>query len=257
MKSLTVIKIGGGVIDDTVALDGFLDRFAAVAEPKILVHGGGRAASEMSKKLGHETTMIDGRRITDAGTLKVAVMIYAGLINKTIVARLQKRGCNAIGISGADGNAIPAARRPSAPIDFGYVGDVDPAAINTALLGRLLDCGLTPVFCAITHDGGGGLLNTNADTIASSLAIAMSQEYAVRLVFCFEKHGVLCDSADERSIIAALEKTEYETLKAAGVIGGGMTAKLDNAFAALEQGVSEITITHASELGAESGTTIK
>lgn len=257
MNQLTIIKIGGGVIDDPVALDSFLKKFADIAGPKILVHGGGRAASEMSKKLGHTTTMIGGRRVTDAETLKVAVMIYAGLINKDIVARLQKHGCNAIGLSGADGNAIFAVKRPPIPIDFGYVGDVDPADVNTAMIGQLLDCGLTPVFCAITHDGNGQLLNTNADTVASSLAIALSRKYSTRLVFCFEKHGVLRDPADEGSVIAALGKAEYEALKAVEIIEGGMIAKLDNAFAALEQGVAEINIKHASALATESGTIIK
>lgn len=257
MNQLTIIKIGGGVIDDPTALNSFLAKFTEISEPKILVHGGGRAASEMSKKLGHATTMIDGRRVTDAETLKVAVMIYAGLINKDIVALLQKHGCNAIGLSGADGNTIPAVKRPSVPIDFGYVGDVDPAGVNASMIGQLLDCGLTPVFCAITHDGSGQLLNTNADTVASSLAIALSREYVVRLVFCFEKHGVLRDPADEGSVISTLGRDEYIALKAARIIEGGMTAKLDNAFAALEQGVVEINIKHASALGTESGTIIK
>ena len=197
---------------------------------------------------GFVVKMHNGRRITDEETLKLVTMVYAGLINKQIVASLQKIGCNALGLSGADGDSVPATRRPANPIDWGFVGDVDPHKINTSLLTSLLGRGITPVFCAITHDSNGSLLNTNADTMASSIAIALSQEYSTRLVYCFEKDGVLSDPDDNDSVIPLITKKSYQQLLDEKKVVGGMIPKLDNAFAALENGVREVVIKHADNL---------
>ena len=197
MNTLTIVKVGGNIVDNKEKLENFLINFSKIEGPKVLIHGGGAIASELSPKLGIEVKMHNGRRITDYETLKLVTMVYAGLINKEIVAYLQKIGCNAIGLSGADGNSVPATRRACNPIDWGYVGDVDPDKINVSFLNSLLGRGITPVFCAITHDSNGSLLNTNADTMASSLAIAMSKEFATKLVYCFEKNGVLLDANDK------------------------------------------------------------
>ena len=182
MKSLTIVKVGGNIVDKKDKLEVFLNNFSKIEGPKVLIHGGGAIASELSPKLGIEVKMHNGRRITDYETLKLVTMVYAGLINKEIVAYLQKIGCNSIGLSGADGDSVPATKRASNPIDWGYVGDVDPSEINISFLNSLLGRGITPVFCAITHDGNGSLLNTNADTMASSLAIALSKEFNTKLV---------------------------------------------------------------------------
>ena len=201
--------------------------------------------------------MQKGRRVTDSDTLKLVTMVYAGWINKSIVAMLQKFGCNAIGVSGADGDLVPATRRSPEPIDFGYVGDVNPVDINSALLQSILGRGITPVFCAITHDRNGSLLNTNADTMASSLAIALSKDYYTRLIYCFEKEGVLSDQENPDSIIPLITRANYKTLMVSGAITGGMLPKLDNAFAAIESGVSEVYIKHASNLGNDKGTVLR
>ncbi len=235
---LTVVKIGGNVIDNPEALDRFLDDFARLEGEKILVHGGGAVANRMLHALGIEPKMIDGRRVTDAETLRIVTMAYAGWINKSIVAGLQVRGCNAVGLSGADGDALRAVRRAGGPVDYGFVGD--PVAVNTRFIQELVEDGATPVFCAITHDGAGRLLNTNADTVASTVAVAMR----ARLVYCFEKRGVL---AGER-VVERLDEAGDADMKARGEVFAGMIAKLDNVFAALRGGASEVVVKHADDL---------
>lgn len=257
MKELTVIKIGGNIVDMPSALEVFLKDFSNYPNPKILIHGGGALASDLSAKMGIEVKMQNGRRITDLDTLKLVTMVYAGWINKSIVAMLQKFGCNAIGVSGADGDLVPATRRSPEPIDFGYVGDVNPVDINVGLLQSLLGRGITPVFCAITHDRNGSLLNTNADTMASNLAIALSRDYYTRLIYCFEKEGVLSNPENPDSIVPLITRANYQTLKERGAITGGMLPKLDNAFAAIESGVSEVYIKHASNLKNNKGTVLR
>ncbi|UOG76244.1 acetylglutamate kinase [Hymenobacter tibetensis] len=242
---LKIFKIGGGIIDDATQLGHFLAELAQVPGRKILVHGGGKGASQMLNSLGIEPQMVEGRRITDAATLDIVTMFYAGKTNKQVVALLQAQGTNALGLSGADGNVIQATKRPVRTIDYGFVGDLDEHSINTKLLEKLLETGLTPVLCAITHDGHGQLLNTNADTIASSLARALAGSYTVELHFCFEKDGVLADINDEASVIPQITADQYQQLKAEGVIAAGMVPKLDNAFAALEAGVERVVIENA------------
>lgn len=257
MSQLTILKIGGNIIDVPYLLEKFISDFVKIEGPKILIHGGGKLASELSAKMGIETKMHEGRRITDYETLKLVTMVYAGLINKEIVAGFQKDGCNAIGLSGADANIIPATRRAPQPIDFGYVGDVNPQMINDRFLFSLLSMGITPVICAITHDGNGSLLNTNADTIASSIAIAMSKHYSTKLVYCFEKNGVLLDPDDDDSVISLITYDHFQSLKKEGIISKGMIPKLDNAFKAISNGVSEVEIKHASNLNLQIGTLLK
>ena len=243
-----IVKIGGNIVDKPEALEQFLDDFHKLQGPKVLIHGGGAIASKLSKDLGLEVKMHNGRRITDYETLKLVTMVYAGLINKQIVAALQKRGCMATGLSGADGNSVPATRRAANPIDWGFVGDVEPSQINVKFLEVLLENGFTPVFCAITHDSNGSLLNTNADTMASSIARALSAKYNTSLVYCFEKDGVLADPDDDNSVIPLLTRESYKSLLEVGKIVGGMIPKLDNAFAALENGVNEVFVKHAANL---------
>ena len=257
MKALTIVKIAGNVVDSPESLSKFLLMFNKIEAPKILIHGGGILASEISAKLGIETKMHNGRRITDAETLKVCTMVYAGWINKSIVAQLQKIGCNSLGLSGADAGVIPAKRRSPDPVDFGFVGDISPDEINTGVLVSLLGRGITPVFCAITHDRNGSLLNTNADTMASGIAAALSGSYYTRLIFCFEKDGVLYDPKDEKSVIPLITKESYTRLKNEGVVSEGMLPKLDNAFFALERGVSEVYIKKWSNLSPEGGTMLR
>ena len=257
MSQLTILKIGGNIIDVPYLLEKFISDFVKIEGPKILIHGGGKLASELSAKMGIETKMHEGRRITDYETLKLVTMVYAGLINKEIVAGFQKDGCNAIGLSGADANIIPATRRAPQPIDFGYVGDVNPQMINDRFLFSLLSMGITPVICAITHDGNGSLLNTNADTIASSIAIDMSKHYSTKLVYCFEKNGVLLDPDDDDSVISLITYDHFQNLKKEGIISKGMIPKLDNAFKAISNGVSEVEIKHASNLNLQIGTLLK
>lgn len=244
-EGLKIFKIGGGIIDDDSQLRQFLAALAQVPGRKLLVHGGGKGASQMLTNLGIEPQMVQGRRITDAATLDIVTMFYAGKTNKQVVSLLQAEGVNALGLSGADGNAIRAVKRPVRDIDYGFVGDLPAGAVNTDLLHQLLQAGLTPVFCAITHDGHGQLLNTNADTIASTLARALAAQYAVELHFCFEKDGVLRDVHDEASVIPQITAGEYQQLKAAGIIAAGMVPKLDNAFAALDAGVERVVIENA------------
>ncbi len=245
MNDLIIIKIGGNLIDHEASLAAFLRDFAGVADKKILIHGGGKMATDLAQTLGIETQMINGRRITDKETLKVVTMVYGGLINKTIVSGLQAHGCNALGLTGADANTILAHKRRNAEIDYGFVGDIDH--VNAAALAQLLDAGFTPVLAPLTHDGNGNMLNTNADTIAATLARALQTHYHTRLVFCFDKKGVLA-SNDENDVIPNLTLSEYQRLREAGVISKGMLPKLDNAFAALRSGVQSVIICHASEL---------
>jgi acetylglutamate kinase len=245
---LKIFKIGGGIIDDTAQLSFFLNELAQVAGKKIVVHGGGKGANELLTTLGMLPNMINGRRITDAATLDVVTMFYAGKTNKQIVALLQQAGVNALGLSGADGNVIQATKRPVGEIDYGFVGDLHEQSVNTELLQLLLGGNLTPVFCAITHDGQGQLLNTNADTIASTLARALASRYQVELHFCFEKDGVLADVDNPQSVIPQITPTLYTQLKADGVIAAGMLPKLDNAFAALAAGVATVVIENALKI---------
>ena len=256
---LSIIKIGGNIIDDEVRLAAFLDNFAAVPGRKILVHGGGKLATKVAEGLGIQQQLVDGRRITDAETLRVVTMVYAGTINKNIVAQLQARGCPAIGLTGADGNAILSHKRTNASIEYGYVGDVD--AVNTSLLTSLLLLDKTLIFAPITHDGKGQLLNTNADTIAQELARGLSASFEVSLIYSFEKSGVLLDAEDEASVIGHINPAYYEELKASGAIYAGMIPKLDNAFAALRSGVVRVIIGRAEELPqlltGSAGTTIR
>ncbi len=243
---LAVIKIGGNIIDDERALAAFLEAFAAVRGKKILVHGGGRLATRMAEGLGVRQQMVDGRRITDAETLKIVTMVYAGAINKSIVAQLQSRGCDAMGLTGADGNAILAHKRTHPTIDYGFVGDVD--RVNTPLITSLLLLDKTLVFSPITHDGKGQLLNTNADTIAQELAKGLCATFRVCLVYSFEKSGVLMNAEDDRSVINRIDPASYQDLKQQKVIFAGMIPKLDNAFAALKSGVDRVIIGRAEQL---------
>ncbi|MGI4750350.1 MAG: acetylglutamate kinase [Janthinobacterium lividum] len=245
---LYVIKIGGNVIDNSANLHQFLKDFAALDALKVLVHGGGKVATQISSSLGIEAKMVDGRRITDIETLRVVTMVYAGLINKNMVAQLQRYHSNAIGLTGADGNFIKAKKRPVKTIDYGFVGDLDKHSIQAESISKLLDAGFTPVFCALTHDGAGQLLNTNADTIAAALAVALAKIYETTLIYCFEKKGVLQDIDDEDSLISEIDPERYEKLKMEKIVSEGMLPKLDNAFDAIKSGVKEVIIGHADEL---------
>jgi len=245
---ITVVKIGGNVIDSPELLADFLDKFSKIDGPKVLVHGGGKIATELSKKLGVEPNMVDGRRITDADTIDIVTMVYAGLVNKKMVAALQSRGCNAIGLSGADANIICGVVRPKEPIDFGFVADLTDDSVHEDHLKQLLYDGLTPVFSAIVHDGNGNLLNCNADTIASSIAVALSKKGDTKLVYCFEKRGVLRDVDDDTSLNSLIKKEEMDGLVSSGVVAKGMIPKLTNAFAALSKGVGSVVITQAEDV---------
>ena len=255
MKRITVVKIGGNVIDDPAALKVFLGEFAAIEGPKILVHGGGKLATRMAERLELKVQMVDGRRITDKGTLDVVTMVYAGLINKQIVAGLQAAGCNAIGLSGADGNAVTARRRAPEPIDYGFVGDIE--RVDSELLRRLLEGGLVPVFSAIMHDGHGSLLNCNADSVASAVALGAAAVAPTDLVFCFEKAGVLRDPDDEESVIPEITAENYTRLKADGTVSKGMIPKIENALKAVAEGVRSVTIRSSSHLDNGTGTLIR
>lgn len=248
MKTLHVIKIGGNIIDDASALDKFLYEFSKLPGYKILVHGGGKLATELSGKLKIETKMVDGRRVTDAETLKITTMVYAGWVNKSIVAKLQSLNNRALGLSGADGLCMPAKKRPVGEIDFGFVGDILPKQVNTAFFQNVLEFGITPVVSSVTCDEKGQLLNTNADTIASVLASAMSEFYNTHLIYCFEQKGVLLDKNKADSVIQKIDSFKYEILKAEKIIADGMIPKLDNAFKAKEDGVSSVVIGHADNL---------
>ncbi|MCD8103028.1 MAG: acetylglutamate kinase [Alistipes sp.] len=252
---LKVVKIGGNVVDNPERLESFLDDFARLDEPKILVHGGGRIASAISRTLGIEPVMLNGRRVTDERTLEVVTMVYAGLINKDIVNKLGARGCRAVGLSGADGKLVLSRRRPAEPVDYGYVGD--PVKVNTGLLEMLAQGGYTAIIAPITTDGNGSLLNTNADTVAQTIAVAMAASVPVELVYCFEKQGVLADKDDEDSVIAEIDERSFETLKADGTVNEGMLPKLENAFSAVRSGVSRVVICSADAVADRKGTVIK
>ncbi|MBC8756140.1 acetylglutamate kinase [Kordia sp. YSTF-M3] len=240
MKTLKIIKIGGNIIDDEVALHKFLEGFAKLASPKLLVHGGGKSATKLAKEMHIDVQMNEGRRITDAKTLDIITMMYAGKINKMIVAKLQANNCNSLGFSGADGNSIVSVKRPIQEIDYGFVGDVKK--VNTTILKVLLENKITPVFCAITHDENGQLLNTNADTIASELAVAFANDFKTELYYCFEKNGVLRNIQDDDSVIENITTETYQTLLNEGIIADGMLPKLNNCFYALQHQVQKVCI---------------
>ena len=245
MDTLTIVKIGGNIINDETQLLPFLEKFAGLEGPKLLVHGGGKLATSLATQLGIGVKMHQGRRITDADTLDVITMTYAGKINKNIVAKLQAQQCDAIGFSGADGNTIMATKRPIQEVDFGYVGDI--TQVNTATLELLLKHDITPVFCAISHDMQGQLLNTNADTIAAVIAVAFSDTYQVKLQYCFEKKGVLACIDDDTSVIEIINQNNYKTLISEGIISEGMLPKLNNCFYAIQNQVHQVNI-GASEM---------
>jgi len=240
METLKVIKIGGNIIDDATALSSFIAEFSKLSGPKILVHGGGKLATKLAKQMQIEVKMIDGRRITDADTLDIITMVYAGKINKNIIAKLQATNCDAVGFSGADGNSIVSVKRPVKTIDYGFVGDVKK--VNTKTVDILLKNDVTPVFCAITHDENGQLLNTNADTIASEIASAFAQKYQTELYYCFEKRGVLKDINDDASIIENIDTQNYQELIDQKIISDGMLPKLVNCFNAIKNKVSKVGI---------------
>ena len=240
MKTLKVIKIGGNIIDNELTLTNFLAHFSNIKGPKILVHGGGKLATNLAHKMGVAVKMTNGRRITDADTLEIITMVYAGKINKRIVVELQANECNAIGFSGADGNTIECIKRPIKDIDFGYVGDIEKVNNNTLKL--LINNSIVPVFCAITHDKKGQLLNTNADTIASELAGSFANEYSVELYYCFDKNGVLKDVHDDESVVEHINKENYQSLIDKRLIADGMLPKLINCFSAIRKNVYKVCI---------------
>lgn len=247
-ERLFVIKIGGNVIDDENNLSSFLDDFAKVNGKKILVHGGGKIATKMGAQLQIESKYVNGRRITDAATIDLVTMVFGGLVNKKITAQLQARGCNAIGLTGADANIIPAKKRAVKDIDYGFVGDIENGSVDASQMEWMLEKGLTPVLAPLTHDGKGQMLNTNADTIASALAIALSGKFHVRLIYCFEKKGVLQDVTDENSVVGLITKESYQQLLEEKKLFDGILPKIDNAFVAINSGVQEVLIGDAKDL---------
>lgn len=254
MEKLTLIKVGGKIVEEASTLKSLLEQFSKIPGNKVLVHGGGRSATQVATQLGIETKMVEGRRITDEAMLKVVTMVYAGLVNKNIVAQLQANGINSLGLTGADINYMRSDKRKPNPIDYGFVGDV--REVNTDILADLIARGIVPVLSPITHDGKGNLLNTNADTIAQEAAVALAKRFDVSLIYCFEKDGVLKDENDDSSIIPLITKTDFEAYKADGTISGGMIPKLDNAFTAISKGVKEVVITSANHI-LSGGTKIK
>jgi len=254
-EKLTVIKVGGKIVEEPETLNQLLADFSAIEGYKVLVHGGGRSATKLAAQLGIESKMVNGRRITDAETLKVVTMVYGGLVNKNIVAGLQAKGVNAMGLTGADMNVIRSVKRPVKDVDYGFVGDVQQ--VNAELLGDLIRRGVVPVMAPLTHDGQGSMLNTNADTIASETAKALAQLFDVTLVFCFEKKGVLSDENDDDSVIPVITPVEFKQYVEQGVIQGGMIPKLENSFSAIDAGVSQVVITLASAINGQGGTIIR
>ncbi|MEP3838727.1 MAG: acetylglutamate kinase [Algibacter sp.] len=248
-EKLSIVKIGGNIIEDENALQAFLKLFSNLEGKKILVHGGGKRATHMASKLGIESKMVNGRRITDAETLEVITMVYGGLVNKNVVAKLQALNTNAIGLTGADVNSIQSDKRPVKDIDFGFVGDVKAVAYKS--IDKLIQADFTPVFCAITHDGNGQLLNTNADTITSQVAVGMSQLYDTSIYYCFELNGVLEDIDDKNSVVKHINTKTYQDLLAKGIIADGMLPKLENCFDALRGGVNSINMGNTSMLTQE------
>lgn len=253
-QKITVIKVGGKIVEEKESLDNLLDRFASIEGNKILIHGGGRSATRIAEALGIESHMVNGRRITDGETLKVVTMVYGGLVNKNIVAGLQARNVNALGLTGADCNVIRAHKRTSEDIDWGFVGDVESA--NGAMLAKLINEDIVPIMAPLTHDGSGNLLNTNADTIAAETAKALAPYFDVTLTYCFEHPGVMRNPDDPTSLIARIDSDSYKALLADGTISGGMIPKIDNAFNALKGGVSKVIITRADTIDGNPGTHI-
>ena len=252
---LTIIKVGGKIVEEPSTLNELLDSFAKIEGCKLLVHGGGRSATKIAAQLGIESKMVNGRRITDAEILKVVTMVYGGLVNKNIVAGLQTRRVNALGLTGADMNAILSVKRPVSDIDYGFVGDVKQ--VNGEMLSHLIQQGVVPVMAPLTHDGEGHMLNTNADTIAGEVAKALVDHFDVTLMYCFEKKGVLMDENDDDSVIPTISPADFRKYVDDGVIQGGMIPKLENAIAAVQAGVSQVVITKASAIGEDSGTVIR
>lgn len=259
-EKLTIVKVGGAVVENELQLSQLLKDFSAIEGRKVLVHGGGRKATKMAERLDIETQMVNGRRITDSDMLEVVTMVYGGLVNKNLVARLQANGINALGLTGADANAIRSHRRPpvvvdGSAVDYGWVGDVDAADGN--MLSRLIEAGITPVMAPLTHDGEGHILNTNADTIASETAKALADIYDVTLIFSFEKKGVLSNPDDDDSVIPVITRTLFDKYKADGTISGGMLPKIENALNAVDAGVSKVIITLATAIDGKHGTIIE
>jgi acetylglutamate kinase len=255
-EKLTIVKVGGAVVEDELQLSQLLKDFGAIEGRKVLVHGGGRKATKMAERLGIETKMVNGRRITDAAMLEVVTMVYGGLVNKYLVAQLQANGINALGLTGADANVILSHKRPLKDgIDYGFVGDVDYVAHQ--ILAHLIEAGITPVMAPLTHDAEGHILNTNADTIASETAKALANIYNVTLIFSFEKKGVLSNPDDDDSVIPVITKEDFERYKADGTISGGMLPKIENALRAVEAGVSRVIITLATAIDGKHGTVIE
>ena len=259
-EKITIVKVGGAVVEDELQLSQLLRDFSAIEGRKVLVHGGGRKATKMAERLGIETQMVNGRRITDAAMLEVVTMVYGGLVNKNLVAHLQANGVNAIGLTGADANAILSHKRPvkivdGSSVEYGFVGDVDHA--DGQMLSRLIEAGITPVMAPLTHDGEGNILNTNADTIASETAKALAPFYDVTLIFSFEKKGVLRNPDDDDSVISTITHADFEHYKADGTISGGMLPKIENALSAVDAGVGRVIITLATAIDGNHGTIIQ
>lgn len=256
MEKVTIVKVGGAIVEDNEQLAQLLTDFAAIPGKKVLVHGGGRRATKVAAALGIESKMVNGRRITDAQMLEVVTMVYGGLVNKNLVAKLQAKGVNALGLTGADMDVIHSHKRPVKDgVDFGYVGDVERA--NSKMLQTLIQEGITPVMAPLTHDGNGNILNTNADTIASETAKALAPYYDVTLIYSFEKKGVLSNPDDDNSVIPVITRSDFEKYQADGTIGGGMIPKIENALAAVDAGVKEVIITLATAIDGKQGTVIK
>ena len=254
MEKLTLVKVGGKIVEEADTLKQLLEDFAQIEGHKVLVHGGGRSATKVAAELGIESQMVDGRRITDAGMLKVVTMVYGGLVNKNIVAGLQALGVNALGLTGADMNLMRSEKRPVKEVDYGFVGDVKE--VNAGLLADLIRRGVVPVLAPLTHDRKGNLLNTNADTIAGEAAKALAAHFDVTLMFCFEKKGVLRDEKDDESVIPTLDRGMFQQYVEEGIIQGGMIPKLENAFQAIDAGVKEVVITRASDIHKQTGTRV-
>lgn len=254
-QKLTIVKVGGKIVEEKETLAHLLTDFAAIEGPKLLVHGGGRSATRIATALGIESQMVNGRRITDEETLKVVTMVYGGLVNKNIVAGLQAKGVNALGLTGADMNIIRSVKRPVIDVDYGFVGDIEK--VNGECLAHLIANGIVPVMAPLTHDGNGHILNTNADTIAGETAKALAGRFEVTLVFCFEKKGVLSNEKNEDSVIPSLNRKDFEKLVADGSIQGGMIPKIENALAAIDAGVERVIITQATAINSSEGTIIR
>lgn len=254
MEKITIVKVGGAVVEDEAQLARLLSDFSSIEGRKMLVHGGGRRATAIAKALNIETKMVNGRRVTDESMLKVVTMVYGGLVNKNVVARLQACGVNALGLTGADIDVIRSHKRPVKDVDYGFVGDVE--RVDGDRLSTLIEAGIVPVMAPLTHDGQGNMLNTNADTIASETAKALAKHYDVTLIYCFEKRGVLLNPDDEESVIPTITRSDFERYVADGTVAGGMLPKIENALAAIDAGVSRVNITLATAIDGKHGTFI-